>query len=153
MALKRRAPKGPAELTAAPKKREPFPFVLDELSAVDPWTRPMFGCLAVYVGERIVFILRDKGDADSGVWVVSERDQLPALRKVLPRLAAIEIFGDTVGGWKKLSERSPEFEEDVLLACELVVRGDPRIGKIPGAKKKKGAPAPAKPPPKRRGRS
>jgi hypothetical protein len=130
-----------AELRAAPKKREPFPFVLDELASLDPWTRPMFGCLAVYVGERIVFILRDKaGDPDTGVWVSSEKDQQAALVRELPRLAPIDVFGDKVSGWKKLAASSPDFEEDVLAACELVRRGDPRIGKVPGAKKKKAAP-------------
>ncbi len=127
------------EPRVVPKKRPPFPFVLDELAPLDPVSRAMFGAIAVYVGERIIFILRDKGpaDADTGVWVAFESDQLPALRKLLPRLEGIEVFGDAVSGWKKLAASSPEFEEDVLAACALVLRGDPRIGKVPNAKKKK----------------
>jgi hypothetical protein len=42
------------------RKRVPFEFVLDALASVSPWTGPMFGCLAMYVDEKIVLILRDK---------------------------------------------------------------------------------------------
>jgi hypothetical protein len=30
----------------------------------------------------------------------------------------------------------PEFEEEALHACEMILVGDPRIGKIPGEKRK-----------------
>lgn len=132
---------------ARPKKKSvPFPFVLDELAPLDPFTRPMFGCLAVYVGEKIVLILRDKSpaDDDNGVWVVSTPELQRALLDELPRLEPIAILGDQIGGWKKLASRSPEFEEDVLRACALILRGDERIGKVPGAKKPR-APKGAKP--------
>jgi len=44
-----------------PKQRKPTPhaFVLDAISALSPYTRPMFGCLAIYVKDKIVLILRD----------------------------------------------------------------------------------------------
>ena len=129
----------PFEASPAPRKRAPFPFVLDELAALDPFTRPMFGCLAVYVGARIYFILRDKatGDPDNGVWVAFEPQHRDALERELPSLSPIEVFGGKVGGWQKLSSRSPDFEDDVLRACALVAAGDPRIGKLPGAKRAK----------------
>jgi|GEM_PF-441268 len=137
--MRRRDPFEPAEPRRSPARAAPFPFVLDELAPLDPYTRPMFGCLAVYVGERIVLILRDKGpaDPDSGVWVAFEPSHLDALLTELPGLAPIEVFGDKVSGWKKLSARSPEFEEAVLRACSLVLKEDPRIGKIPGKKSPK----------------
>jgi len=154
--MRRRDPFEPAEPRRSPARAAPFPFVLDELAPLDPYTRPMFGCLAVYVGERIVLILRDKGlaDPDSGVWVAFEPSHLDSLLTELPGLAPIEVFGDKVSGWKKLSARSPDFEEAVLHACSLVLKEDPRIGKIPGKKsprapslapaKKTSAKAPAK---------
>src|ERR1019366_10222917 len=43
-------------------KKIPFDFVLAELEELGPVTRPMFGCHAVYVDDKIVFILRDKSD-------------------------------------------------------------------------------------------
>ena len=50
--------------------RPPFAFVLDELDALEPFTKPMFGCTAVYVGDRIVLILRERPTRkdDNGVW-------------------------------------------------------------------------------------
>jgi hypothetical protein len=54
-----------------PKQRKPIPdaFVLDEISSLSPYTRPMFGCLAIYVKDKIVLILRDKPNsaADNGI--------------------------------------------------------------------------------------
>ena len=43
-----------------PKQRKPIPhaFVLDAISTLSPYTRPMFGCLAIYVRDKIVLILR-----------------------------------------------------------------------------------------------
>ena len=38
----------------------PYEFVLEALSPPSARTNPMFGCPAVYVGEKIVLLLRDK---------------------------------------------------------------------------------------------
>jgi hypothetical protein len=65
----------PDDLFAVRKtKAIPFEFVLDELADVEPSTRSMFGCTAVYVEEKIVFILRDKKDRDDGVWIATTKD-------------------------------------------------------------------------------
>ncbi|MDE2261511.1 MAG: hypothetical protein KGL45_03210, partial [Gammaproteobacteria bacterium] len=59
----------------AAKRAAPVPheFVLDGIASLSPVTRPMFGCLAVYVEEKIVLILRDKrkSAADNGVWLAT----------------------------------------------------------------------------------
>jgi hypothetical protein len=122
-------------------KSLPFPFVLEELAPLDPVTRPMFGSLGVYVGERIVMILRDKGpgDADSGVWLAFEPEHEAAVASALPRLCPIELFRTKVAGWKKLSSRSAEFEDDVGVVCRLLLEGDERIGKVPGKKRPRAA--------------
>jgi len=69
---------GPGErrLAARPRKTIPHAFVLDAIAAASPITRPMFGCLAVYVKEKIVLILRDRRDetADNGVWLATTED-------------------------------------------------------------------------------
>lgn len=125
---------------AKTKKPVPFPFLLDELEALSPRVQPMFGSHGVYVGEKIVFILRDKGvdDMDKGVWVVFEKDQETATRRALPLLAPIAALGH-VKGWLKLDARAPGFEEAVIHACALVRAGDARVGKIPESKKPKAA--------------
>ena len=65
-----------APFTANQRKAVPHEFVLDAIAALSPETRSMFGCLAVYVGDKIVFILRDKPDktADNGVWLATTRE-------------------------------------------------------------------------------
>jgi hypothetical protein len=122
-----------------------FEFVLDALAPLSPTTRPMFGCTAVYVGERIVMILRKKeGDAhDSGVWLATVESNHASLREELPSMRSIAVFGTGVTGWQNLPEADEDFEEAVLRACALVRAGDPRIGKVPARKGAKKAPAEA----------
>ena len=120
------------------KRTIPFDFVLEELADVDPWTRPMFGAVAVYVGEKIVFILRDgKDDEDNGVWVATTKEHHASLRRELPSLRSILVFGKGETGWQVLPVDASDFEESVLRACALVRAGDARIGKTPKAKKPK----------------
>jgi hypothetical protein len=124
-----------------PQKKIPFDFVLQELSAVGPWTRPMFGCTAVYVEEKIVFALRDKSDSrqDNGVWVATTSEHHASLRRQLPSLRSIAVFGGGETGWQVIPADSDDFEESVILACSLVLSGDARIGKIPKPRRKRPA--------------
>jgi len=120
------------------RKKLPFDFVLAELDELGPTTRPMFGCHAVYVDEKIVFILRDKKNPpeDDGVWVATTREHHEALRRALPSLRSITVLaGGGVTGWQILPAEAEDFEESVLLACEMVRRRDPRVGKVPGGKR------------------
>ena len=121
------------------KRRKPAPheFVLEALAALSPRTRPMFGCLAVYVGEKIVLILRDKKDhtADNGVWLATTKEHHASLRREFPNMRSIPVLGKKVTGWQVLPADAPDFEEAALHACELIAAGDPRIGKVPGARR------------------
>ena len=131
------------------RTKTPFAWVLGELASLDPWTRPMFGCLAVYVGDQIVLILRDKASPieDDGVWVATTREHHESLRRDLPSLRSITVLAmpatDRETGWQIVPAEADGFEEEVLCACALIRAGDPRIGKVPKAKKKR--PAPTKP--------
>jgi hypothetical protein len=93
----------------------------------------MFGCLAVYVGGKIVLILRDKASAtaDNGVWLATTTEHHESLRREFPNMRSIGVLGKAVTGWQVLPAEAPDFEETVLRACELVIAGDRRIGKIP----------------------
>jgi len=93
----------------------------------------MFGCLAVYVKEKIVLILRDKTDSpeDNGVWLATTVDHHESLRREFTDMRSIRVLGKDVTGWQVLPTDSPCFEEAALHACELVLAGDPRIGKVP----------------------
>jgi hypothetical protein len=120
-----------------PRKAVPHEFVLEAVGALSPKTRSMFGCLAVYVGARIVLILRDRrdGTADNGVWLATTEEHHESLRRDFPNMRSIQVFGKKVTGWQVLPADSPDFEEAALRACELIAARDPRIGKVPGARR------------------
>ncbi len=121
------------------KKRKVIPhqFVLDALAELSPRTRPMFGCLAVYVADKIVLVLRDKSDetADNGVWLATTKDHHDSLRREFPNMRSIQVLGKSPTGWQVLPADAPDFEEAALRACERILAKDPRIGKIPGVRR------------------
>jgi|SRR5579863_8606372 len=114
-------------------KPPPYEFVLEALAPLSPHTRPMFGCLAVYVKDKIVLILRDKPQhsEDNGVWLATSHEHHQSLLRAFPSMRTIRLLGKTVTGWQVLPSDSVDFEEAALRACELVLAGDPRIGKVP----------------------
>ena len=132
---------GESFLTPEARKAPPFPFVLEALAELSPRTNPMFGCLAVYVGEKIVLILRDKGESpDSGVWLATTQEHHPSLRADFPNMRSVQVLGSGgVTGWQVLPVDAADFEEAALHACELIAARDPRIGKVPKARRAKHA--------------
>jgi len=120
-----------------PRKPVPHEFVLDAIATLSPKTRSMFGCLAIYVQDKIVLILRDKRDqaADNGVWLATTEDQHRSLRREFPNMRSIQVLGKKVTGWQVLPADAQDFEEAALHACDLVLAGDPRIGKVPGERR------------------
>jgi len=121
------------------KKAVAFDFVLEELYSLEPTVKPMFGCHAVYVKEKIVLILRNKEhySVDNGVWLATSREHHDSLKKDLPGMRTIAVFGGTESGWQNLPADGEHFEEEVMRACNLILRGDPRIGKTPKRRVKK----------------
>jgi hypothetical protein len=98
----------------------------------------MFGCTAIYVGEKIVLILRQKPsyERDNGVWLATTEEHHASLREEFPNMRSIGLLGKEITGWQVLPMDAPDFEESALRACELVIAGDPRIGKIPQSRKR-----------------
>lgn len=118
------------------KKQVPFDFVLELLSPALPVIKPMFGCTGVYVGEKIVLVLRNRTDepAANGVWLATTHKHHQSLRVDFPILRSIAVLGPDPTGWQMLPVCEPTFEEAVAKACELILSGDPRIGKVPKSK-------------------
>lgn len=119
------------------QKSIPFNFALENLHQLNPVIRPMFGCHSVYVGGKIVMSLRDKDDADSGVWIGTSKEFHASLQKEFPSMRSIKIFGPGTSGWQVLPKDADDFETSVNHLCSLILKGDERIGKIPKPKKKK----------------
>src|ERR1700739_4316510 len=113
---------------AKPKRRSaPYPVILEALAPLEPEVRPMFSGSAVYVGEKIVLMLRDspKQPEDNGVWLVfSETANLadPRIRKDFPSIRLIKLLGGKIGHWRLIPVDSPTFESEALHACELLLK-------------------------------
>ena len=139
MPASRRKATIPDPLQLKTRKPVPHEFVLDAIAPLSPYTRPMFGCLAIYVEDKIVLILRDKPDNadDNGVWLATTEEHHASLRREFPNMRSIGVLGKKVTGWQVLPSDASDFEQAALRACELVLARDPRIGKVPGSRKKK----------------
>jgi hypothetical protein len=119
------------------KKKTPFAFALDELDALSPTIKPMFGGFAVYIGEKMILFLYDKEKWPDfrGVSLATTPEHYRSL--------ALEFSSTPEAEPRKIGERpwlliptvAADFEEQVLKACEMILNGDPRIGRAPEEKK------------------
>ena len=114
------------------RRRMPFPFVLEELLPVRPTVKQMFGFTHIYLDERLVCSLRDsaKQPATNGMWVYTTVDQIESLSKEFPELPRRNLWRSGRNGWVIISSRLELFEEYAFRACELILRGDRRVGRI-----------------------
>jgi hypothetical protein len=131
-----RARQGIAGPAKPKRKSAPFPFILDALTPLEPEVRPMFSGFAVYVGDKIVLMLRDslKHPEDNGVWLVfSETANLadPGIRREFPSLRLIGLLGGKIAHWRLIPADSPTFESEAEHACELLLKHDARFGRVP----------------------
>ena len=121
-------------------KNIPFPFILDYLLPLEPQMKPFFGCYGIYVGEQIMFILREKDTHTdcNGVWIATSHEHHKSLKKEFPSLTSVSVLNDgaNITAWQMIPAGSDDFEESAIRVCELVLKGDKRIGKIPKSKKK-----------------
>jgi len=120
------------------RKPVPYAFVLDAIAHLPIETRPMFGSLAVYLGDKIVLILRYKRDdsPDNGVWLATTVEHHASLQREFPCMRSIQGRGKALTGWQVLPADAPGFEEAAFRACELIGTRDPRVGKVPKSRQK-----------------
>lgn len=99
----------------------------------------MFGCHAIYQNEKIVLITRNKEEHkhDNGVWLATTQEHHASLKRDFPSMRSIQLLGNKETAWQNLPADADDFEESVLKACDLIRKGDIRIGKIPKPKNKK----------------
>lgn len=125
---------------AKPKQKPPYAFVLEALAPLEPEVRRMFSGFAIYIGDRIVCMLRDhlRSPQDNGLWLVLSETVQPAdtqLRREFPSLRPITLLGDKIGHWLLLPSDGPDFEKEALHACDLLLRRDLRLGRIPKSRR------------------
>ena len=113
-------------------KTHRFQFVLDELWPLRPVVKNSFGILFVYVGEQLVLGLRDsiKLPNTNGVWLFTSIEHLDSLRRDFPSLPQHCFWKSEKKAWLILASRLGDFEELALKACELILNGDRRIGRV-----------------------
>jgi hypothetical protein len=118
--------------TSSAKRRDPFPFVLEELDSLRPTIKRMFGFTSVYLEERLLFSLRDsiKQPGSNGMWLYTTIEHLESLAREFPELPRRQLWRSGKKAWVVLASRLPGFEEYAFKACELILNGDHRIGRI-----------------------
>jgi len=123
------------------KKNIPFDFVFDHLMPLDVSVKPTFGMWAIYAGEKILLILRQRQERpdENGVWVATTREHHKSLKSDLPSLRSIFAYhgSEKDTEWQLLPVDADDFEASVGKVCELIKNGDERIGKIPNARQSK----------------
>ena len=118
----------------AARSREPFPFVLEELSVIRPTIKHWFGFTSVYLDEKLICSLRDsaKQPNSNGMWLYTTTEQVESLAREFPELPKRQLWRSRSGNkaWVVLASRLEGFEEYAFKACELILRGDQRIGRL-----------------------
>ena len=97
-----------------------------------PVIKQMFGFTHVYLDERLLCSLRDsaKQSATNGMWLYTGVEHLESLGGEFPQLPRRCLWRSGRNGWVILASRLEGFEEYAYRACELILRGDRRIGKV-----------------------
>jgi hypothetical protein len=120
-----------------PKKKIPFAFVLEELDALSPATKPMFGGCIVYIGEKMSLFLYDqeKLPGFKGVSLATTTAHYRSLAQEFSSTRDAEPQKIGKRPWLHIPADAADFEEQVLKACEMILNGDPRIGRAPEEKR------------------
>lgn len=123
--------------TPSAASKVPFPFVLDELEAIRPVVKQMFGFTHVYLDDRLLFSLRDSTNRpdSNGMWLYTTVEHLEGLHREFPNLSKRYLWRSGKKGWVVLASKLEEFEENAFKACELILKGDRRIGRVTRGRK------------------
>ena len=116
------------------KRQPPFQFVLDELIPVRPAIKQAFGFTYVYLDQKLLLALREsaKQPQYNGVWIYTQAEHIESLRREFPLLPRRCFWKSrkSGSGWVILASSFEDFEEYSFKACELILRGDQRIGRV-----------------------
>ena len=117
--------------TASTKRHVPL-FVVDELSSLRPTLKRMFGSTYVYLDQKLLLSIRDtaKQPRFNGVWLYTDAEYIDSLRKEFPQLPKRCFWKSGKNGWVILASELEDFEEYAFRACELILRGDRRVGRV-----------------------
>jgi hypothetical protein len=114
------------------RRRVPFPFVLDELAELRPTIKSMFGFTYCYLDDRLLCSLREsaKQTGSNGMWLFTTSEHIESLAREFPNLSKRQLWRSGKNAWIVLASRLEDFEEYAFKACELILKGDRRIGRM-----------------------
>ncbi|HEY7183254.1 MAG TPA: hypothetical protein VIC84_17610, partial [Blastocatellia bacterium] len=114
----------------------PYGFAIEELDALSPAIKPMFGGYIVYIGEKMTLFLYDqeKLPGFKGVSLATAPEHYRSLAQEFSSTRDAEPQKIGKHPWLHIPAGAADFEEQVLKACEMIFNGDERIGRRPDEK-------------------
>ncbi len=109
----------------------PYSFTLQYLYPIRPRVQKMLGGYALFLEKKMLFFLRDKETQleFNGVFVATQPEFFKDLQDEIHASKMEFDLDGSVDSWIFISEDLNDFEQKVKIACELVKKGDTRIGK------------------------
>jgi len=119
-------------MTKQTKTPPPFSFVIDELESIRPTIKRAFGFTYLYLDEKLLCGLRNspKQPSTNGIWLFTTTDHIDSLTQEFPQLPRRCLWRSGKNAWVVLASRLEYFEEYAFKACELILNGDNRIGRL-----------------------
>lgn len=110
----------------------PFPFVVDELMPLRPTIRRAFGFTYLYLGDLLLCGLRDsvKKPGSNGMWLFTTREHVDRLGDEFQGLPKRYLWRSKDNAWVILPSKLEDFENYAFKACEMIMNGDRRIGRL-----------------------
>lgn len=118
------------------REKIPFDFIYEFLPAEKIEIKKMFGHQCLYFeGLMVMFMISKSGNSDNGICLATSKQHLKSLNKEIKSLRHLESYGREATNWRLIPSDSNEFESDSEIACSLILKRDPRIGREPKRKK------------------
>lgn len=113
-------------------KKTPFPFVLEELEPIRPTVKRAFGFTYIYLDGKLLCGLRQavKLPSCNGLWLFTTTEHVDSLAREFPELPRRYLWRSGKKAWVILASRLEFFEEYAFKACELMLNGDRRVGRV-----------------------
>jgi len=114
------------------KQQMPFPFVLEELAPLRTIIKRVVGFTYIYLDDKLLCALRAsaKQPNSNGMWIFTTTENLESLAKEFPQLSKRYLWRSGKNAWVILPSKLEDFEEYAFKACELMLDGDRRIGRL-----------------------
>ncbi|HEY8227214.1 MAG TPA: hypothetical protein VIG25_18205 [Pyrinomonadaceae bacterium] len=112
--------------------RVPFPFVLEELMPLRPTVKRAFGFTYLYLDDILLCGLRESQNRpnSNGIWLFTTREHVDRLANEFPDLPKRYLWRSGNNAWVILPSKLAYFEDYAFKACELILNGDRRIGRV-----------------------